>query len=183
MLLSSNMEKEVLCKNILKDLNKKNVGVKVSQDIKGNYYSYIHNCIYLNNKSATTIEDKAKENVVVAHECIHATQNKMVHLANMVLANLELLLFLIFVVVLVAFGSIEVLKVIYSAVCILSLIYRCILELPAMINSFDLAEKYSNKEVIEIIQKDKKKIKYLLPLGILSYTWFKILRLILVIIL
>jgi len=183
MLLSSNMEKEVLCKNILKDLNKSDVGVKVSQEIKGNYYSYINNCIYLNNKNSDTIKEKAKENVVVAHECIHATQNKIVHIANVILANLELLLFLIFVVVLVAFQSIVVLKVTYITICTLSIICRCILELPAMINSFELAIKYANKDISEIIQKDKKKIKYLLPLGILSYTWFKLLRLILVVIL
>lgn len=183
MLLSSSMDKEVLCKNILKDINKSDVGVKVSQDIKGNYYSYINNCIYLNNKKCKMIEAKAKENVVVAHECIHATQNKAIHIANVILANLELLSFLAFVIICFAFKSIEVFKIVYITICTLSIIFRCILEFPAMINSFGLAQKYSSKEVSEIIQENRKKMKYLLPLGILSYTWFKILRLILVIIL
>lgn len=183
MLLSSNMKKETLCKSILKDLNKSDVGVKVSQDNKGNYYSYINNCIYLNNKKPETIEDKAKESVVVAHECIHATQNKALHIANVILSNFEILIFLMFVIILIFFECILTIKITYIAVCLLSIICRLILELPAMINSFNLAEKYSSKQVCETIQKDKKKIKYLLPLGILSYTWFKIVRLVLIIIL
>lgn len=180
MLLSSNMEKEVLCKNILRDLKKQDVGVKVSQDIKGNYYSYIHNCIYLNSNNTENIQDKAKECVVVAHECIHATQSKALHITNVILSNLEILLFIVFVIVRIAFKSILPLKLVYVTICVLSLICRCILEIPAMINSFELARKYCNNEINEVIQKDKKSAKKLLPLGILSISWFKIIRLILV---
>jgi len=181
MLLSSNMEKEILCKNILKDLNKKEVGVKVSQEIKGNYYSYLHNCIYLNNKKSCDNQEMAKESVVIAHECIHAKQSKTLHLSNVILSNLELLLFVLFVILCVTFKTILTLKIICIIFCILSLSCRCVLEIPAMINSFDLVNKYSNNEIKELILKDKEKIKYLMPIGILSFSWFRILRLVLII--
>lgn len=181
MLLNSRMEKQSLCKKILNDLNKSDVRVKVSQDIKGNYYSYINNCIYLNNKNSETIKYRAKENVVIAHECIHATQNKALHITNVILANLELLLFLVLFIIYFAFNSLVPFRLIYIIIWMLALICRLVLELPAIISSFDLAVKYSDERVSEIIQKDKKKINFLLPLGILSFTWLKLLRLFLII--
>ena len=175
------MEKEKLCQKILKDLNKSDVGVKVSQDIKGNYYSYINNCIYLNGKQIGNNEEIAKENVVIAHESIHATQSKKIHILNVILSNLELILFLMFCIIAVVCKSVLVLKIIYMFTGILAICVRNMLEIRAMINSFNLDSKYSNNEMKEIIEKDNHKFKYILPLGMLSYSWFRILRVILVI--
>ena len=175
------MEKEIFCKTILKAMNKSNVGVKVSQNIKGNYYSYINNCIYLTDKKISNNKEKAKENVTIAHECIHARQNKQNHIINVILSNLELVLFILVCIIFFAFKRIFILKIVYIFICFLALVCRHTLEIPAMIDSFDLAVKFSDNKIKEIINKDKEKIKYMIPIGMLSYSWFRLLRLVLII--
>ncbi|MBR5227411.1 MAG: hypothetical protein IKV94_02095 [Clostridia bacterium] len=158
------------------DNNKKeNTKIIVSDEIKGNYYFYLNNTIYLS--KAQNCE--SKEAVVICHECIHAMQSKILHVLNLIFSNIELILF--FAIVLMKIFKYENIVLIgaYLVIAFLAISIRSALEIPAMIYSFDFAKKYV-PQLSDELEKAKKSIKYMLPLGILKFAGLKLIRVLII---
>lgn len=147
---------------------------------KGAYYSYFTDSVYISSK--VTGSD-AKNIVVVCHECIHSMQSVWLHMLNVILSNLELLLF-ITVAICITFGYFKFWAILVYILCgTLSIVARCMLELPAMIGAFELAKKYSDEKAAKEIAKEQKNINKMLPLGVLSFTWSRLFRIALILVL
>lgn len=174
------MNKAEFCKSVLKQEGNTHTDVVEIETTNGGYYSYVTDKIYISN---TTIDVIAKDVVVLCHECIHSMQNKWLHLLNVALSNMEIILF-VAITLYILFAGFNVWCVaIYLACNILSIIVRCLLELPAMISSFDMAKKHCDSQMRAEIEYKQKQSKKMLPLGILSFTWPRIFRVCLVIVL
>ena len=170
------MTKEQLCRKVLDDNKKTTTKIVVSNDIKGNYYSYVTDTVYLNN----TESSDSKDVIVLCHECFHATQSKLLHIFNAFLSNIELLMFIAILGMKFFQYENKVMSIVYIAIASLAIIIRCLLEIPAMVLSFDMAKKYKPQISTEI-DNEKSKIKFMLPLGVLNFTWLKIIRILLIV--
>ena len=170
-------DNNTIAKETLEKLNNKTTKMISDDDIKGNYYVFLNDTIYLSNKDA----DKYKRLTVICHECIHSVQNKAMQLINFVLSNLEVILFIIFAILkfLNVFGN--VLTYVYIAIVILSLIPRFILEIHASIKSITLTREYIldkiGKKEAEFANKVVRfQVILLLPIMLFSLCFWKIIR-------
>ncbi len=174
------MNKAEFCKSVLKEEGNTHTDVVEVETTNGGYYSYVTDKIYISN---TTIDVTAKDVVVLCHECRHSMQDKRLHLLNVVLSNIEIILF-VAITLYILFAKFSMWCVaIYLTCNILSIVVRCILELPVMLSSFDMAKKYCDSQMRAEIECKQKQSKKMLPLGILSFTWSRIFRICLVIVL
>lgn len=176
------MDKVEVCQTILNDLGSVDTKVLTVEGLKGNYYSYITNTIYLNKNNVEDTPDKAKELVILCHESIHSTQKKSLHILNFVLSNIEIFMFIFAIILYLYCGNITKFTIYYTIANILSIAFRIFLEIPAMLKSFEIAKKYSTVEEKEIILENQRKVSRFLPLGILFFSWSRVARLIIVLI-
>lgn len=148
--------------------------------INGAYYSYFKDSIYISSKATECDE---KDIVILCHECIHSNQAKMLHILNVVFSNIEIILFVVVAIcVALEFWAFQLL-IVYVFCCVLSIILRCALELPAMTKAFVLAEKYADYQMLNKIEKEKMRVNKMLVFGVLSFTWLRLFRLTLVMVL
>lgn len=176
------MDKVKLCEKILKSLNSADINVQVLDNFKGNYYSYINKTIYLNKESATSIDEKVKQLVVISHEAYHTTQSRVQHILNGILSNLEIV-YIVILAFIYIFSKLTFLQVlIYVMICLSSIVTRIQLEIPAITNSFKISKNFCDVDEIKVLDKLKLKAKIMMPLGVLSFSWFRLLRLVLVLI-
>lgn len=174
------MSKIERLKEILQKEGNTHTNVVEVDSIKGAYYSYMTDSIYISSNSAECSE---KDIVVLCHECIHSMQSKVLHIANLVLSNMELVLFVATVACIVFEYSLVWLLFAYILCNVLSICIRCMLELPAMTCAFDLAKKYACGESIKKIEKAQVKSNKMLVLGVLSFTWSRLFRIVLAVVL
>lgn len=147
-------QKKKKCERILDDLNNNKTKVIIENDIKGNYYSYINDTIYLNGKENKKSEE---ETVLLCHECYHSVQSKTKHALNMIISSIEPVLFIILLIFAIINKERTCLNIIYFCSLILSIIIRTNLEQEAINKSFSMATKYENEEIISDLKEKSKK--------------------------
>lgn len=168
------MSKIEQLKGILQKEGNTHTNVVEVESLKGAYYSYLTDSIYI---SSNNVECTEKDTVVLCHECIHSMQSKRLHIANVVLSNMELVLF-VATMACIVFEYFDLCFLLAYILCnVLSIGIRCVLELPAMVGAFDLAKKYASEESIKRIEKAQEKSNKMLMLGVLSFIWPKLFRL------
>ena len=130
-----------ITKDILQKLDNKTTKMVSDDDIKGNYYVFLNDTIYLSNKNT----NKYNRLTVICHECVHSIQNKALQLINFIFSNIEIIAFviLLFLKIFNAFDG----KFVYVAIVAISLIPRFILEIDASLSSIKLTKEYVNKKL------------------------------------
>jgi len=182
---------EGVCRDILKIVNNPNVNVEVDENSKNSLYVFLNNTMYIstktNNKKSVDEQNKSKV-IIIAHECAHSIQPKVLQIINFVLANLEMMLFAIILITSIFFKKYGILVNSYVIISLISIIVRWYLEMNATINSVKITSKYmlvngANKsEVKELIKYYKKELLKALPLFLMWLFLFKIIRLILILV-
>ena len=150
---------EQICKNILKKLNN-NSGVKIKVDEEYN------TCVYTIFDNTITI-GKFKQNYMkiqtIAHECIHACQNKRTLWANFIFTNIYLIYFWI-ILILEILNKLSYVNIHIIILIFLSLIHYIIrfsLENEAMIKAKFIAKEYiEENRILEEEEKNKLLAEY-----------------------
>lgn len=172
-----------LANEILKKLKNNSTKVKLDNDIKNSYYVFVNDTIYLaSNKKAN--EDYSRL-CLIAHECWHSIQSKLIQKINFILSNIELVLFIICAVILLLKLNYIIIPIIYTLVVLLSLLIRFVLEFGAIKNSVFvskdyISEKFDNTSANLVASEFKKNIKKLLPVFILSLSASRFCRIALI---
>jgi len=176
-IISKLPDNNTIAKETLEKLNNNTTKIVSDDDIKGNYYVFLNDTIYLSSKDA----DKYKRLTVICHECIHSMQNKIMQLINFIFSNLEVIIFVIFAILkfLNIFGNI--LTYAYIAIVIISLIPRFLLEIHASLKSIKLSKEYVNEKIgnkeAKFVEKVVRfQVVSLLPVMLFSLTIWKIIR-------
>lgn len=149
------LENEQICKSILNKLNNNNnVKVLMNQEYNSCLYTVYNNTITIG---------KFKENYMkiqtIAHECIHACQNKLTLWFNFIISNSYNLYFVI-ILVLTLFNKIQHTNIylyILTMLGIIQYIIRNSLENEAMTKAPYLAKEYIEENNI-ISKKEKEKL-------------------------
>lgn len=178
---------EDICKDILNIVDNENVKIEVDDKSKSSLYVFLTNTIYIANKEIKT-KSKEKQNkskvLVIAHECAHSLQSKLMQCINFALSNIEMILFAIILVARIFFEKSDMMVNVYAIASILSIIVRLYLEMDATINSVKITTKYmlknkvKTKDVKDLVALYKKELLKTMPLFILMLFGFKITRLI-----
>lgn len=169
-----------VCGDVLQLINNMTTKIEVDQNIKNSYYVFLNDTIYLSTRQ-TSINRKKTRLVLICHECIHSVQSKILQWVNFILANLELILFFLAIVLKYIFKQ-EFIVPIYVAIAVSSIIVRGALEVDATFKSIGLTKKYlrakneDERENIDI-HKVKKEMILTFPLFVIALFWFKVLRL------
>lgn len=173
-------ENEIICKDILNSLNNKDTKVILDKEIKNSYYVFLNDKIYI---SDNKVNDNLYTRIVlIAHECIHSIQSKILQILNYLFSNVEVLMFLILLgVKFITKTSNMVLLITYLMVGLIAIIFRSILEFDAVKRSLNLGLEYllsktNEKEAKLIIECSKKYIARYFHLFVLSLHASKIFR-------
>lgn len=172
-------ENTLACKNILALISNNSTNIELINNSKTSYYVFLTDKIYLSNN------DKNKNNFtrigMIAHECIHSVQSKILQWINFLSSNLEMIFFVILIILkLFNFLNLELI-IIYSVISLISIITRNFLEVEATVKSVNLSKKYLSKilndsQLNEIIDLYKFQTFVLLPGFIIYLNFGKILR-------
>lgn len=173
-----------ISKDVLNYFGNEATKVIFDDSIKGNYYIFLNDTIYITKNNTTDFSRLT----VICHECIHSIQSKMLHMINFILSNIELILFVI-CCILKLFNIFEsIINIIYPIFSLISIIPRIVLENDAIVKSFDLTgtflKKYNVSES-DILYFDNylKKQTLISKIGnIFSFTFWKLIRTLIIII-
>lgn len=172
-----------MAKELLNSLGNDKTKCVFDEDIKGNYYVYLNDTIYLSSKQK---DQKNYERLcVISHECVHSVQPKYLQNINFVLSNIEILFFVTFII-LYLFKIVNIYYFWgYIVLALLSIIARLILELWATFKAPKLSKKYLEKrlqkeEVESVYNTYKFQTKLLIPLFVIQLFFFKIIRMLIV---
>ncbi|MDD2376877.1 MAG: zinc metallopeptidase [Clostridia bacterium] len=162
---------DIVCKQMLELISNKSTNIKLDTDIKNNYYVFLTDTIYLSNKEIT--RNSYQRICVIAHECIHSIQNKIIQVVNFALSNVELIAFVISLICITCGFNTYIVFYSYLILNIFSAIPRLILEIDATIRSINLSSKYMKYKIDEnelsiILKTYKLQILLLLPFFIIS---------------
>lgn len=175
---------DIVAQDILKKLDNNKTKYVFDEDIKGNYYVYLNDTIYLSSKQSD--KNNYERLCVISHECIHSIQPKWLQNLNFIFSNLEIISFVIFIVLYFFKISNLYLYIIYLVIVILSVIPRTILELWAIKKAPQISKEYLENTKIDVKEVEKVDNTYnflsrvLTPLQIVQLLFFKFLRVILV---
>lgn len=174
-------DNEKVTDDILKLLGNETTKVQKEKDLTNSYYVFLKDTIYLadNEKSNNGVSRIC----LIAHECKHSIQSKLIQWLNFIFSNAEILLFLVSFIMNIFIKN-SMLMYMYLGVLTLSIIFRIILEFDAVFSSTKIARKYllskiDNNEAEELASIYSKFTKSLLPLFTLSLFGWKIIRAIL----
>lgn len=170
-------ENSVIAKDILNIVSNNKTKVVFDKNIKNSYYIYFKDTIYISSKEKNNNFHRC---LLIAHECRHSIQSKLVQRINFILSNLELVFFILAFIILMCF-KVYYIKYVYLVVCILSMVPRIYLELDAIFNSLKISNTYvstklDKKETEELNEIYKDQIKILLPISIIPLFIDKIIR-------
>lgn len=175
---------DIIAKDILKSLNNKKTKYVFDEDIKGNYYVYLNDTIYLSSKQSD--KNNYERLCVISHECIHSIQPKWLQNINFIFSNLEIICFVIFIILSFLKKSNVYLYSVYLVIVTLSIVSRTILELWAIkkapqISKAYLDNKKLNKEEVQIVDDYYTFLsKLLTPFAIIQIFFFKLIRLLII---
>ena len=143
-----------ICKKILEKLDNKNVIIEENSDIKSSLYIALSNKIIIAN-----IQDTFTRIQTIAHECLHAIQNRKILIFNFIFSNIFILYFIV-AIFLIMFNVGKNLMVYIEIYTVLAIIYcsvRNYLENEAMSKAIFVAKEYMQdyaKENKEITKDD-----------------------------
>lgn len=181
-LISKLSDSSLLAKDILSELNNSKTKCIIDKDIKASYYVYLNDTMYLCDKQSE--KENYERLCVISHESVHSVQPKFLQNINFILSNLEIIAFVIFLIL--NFLKVERLYIYlgYLVVAIISMIPRLILEFDAMIKAPKLAKQYLEKQKLksEDINKIYDYYKFstmvLMPVAVIGFFTYKIIRII-----
>lgn len=170
-------ENSVIAKDILNIVSNNKTKVVFDKNIKNSYYIYFKDTIYISSKEKNNNFHRC---LLIAHECRHSIQSKLVQKINFILSNLELIFFILTFIILMCF-KVYYIKYVYLVVCILSMIPRIYLELDAIFSSLKISNSYvstklDKKETEKLNDIYTSQIKILLPISIIPLFIDKIIR-------
>lgn len=173
---------EEITKEILEKLNNKTTKLKCEEEIKGSYYVFLNDTIYLSNNRAS--KDYARL-TLIAHECIHSIQSKLGQVVNFLLSNLEMILFIIVAILKILKKTIPFLENLYWVIVTASILIRMALELHASIRSISLTKECMSKKMKEedmlfAMRIIRFQVMALLPFMLLSLFFWKMIRVIVI---
>ena len=179
-LLSTIPDNYTLAQQILELLNNKNTKVQIKDNIKGNYYAFVNDTIYISSIASNTSGDNKP--IVIAHECRHSIQNKKIQLVNTIISNI--VLFLIVLSIILIFFNIDITTLVIIATSF-NIVIREYLELDATYNSLKILLEYiskyhSNLDINCIYNYYLKKIKLALILYFFKIIFDKFLPVIII---
>ena len=130
---------EEICKGILKKLNNENVKVKIKPEYNSCVYTVYNHTITIGK-----FEQNYMKIQTIAHECIHACQNKRILWSNFIFTNIYLIYF---IVILIAsfFNKLPYTNIYMIVLLFLSVIQYSIrfgLENEAMVKALYVAKEY-----------------------------------------
>jgi len=142
---------EIICKDILKQINNDNIKIRIEPEYSSCLYTIFNNTITLG---------KFKQNYMklqtIAHECIHSCQSKRTLWANFILSNIYLIYFFIICILEVtnnlSYLNIHIIILIFLSV--IKYIIRYSLESDAMLKAKFVAKEYI--EEYKILDKDEE---------------------------
>lgn len=172
-------ENEVVAQEILDMLGNKTTKIEKEPSIHDSFYVDLKDTIYLadnerNNKGVSRI-------CLIAHECKHSVQSKILQKLNFILSNLELIAFVVFVVLMFIYNS-KILLLSYLFYSFISFIPRLILETNAVFSSTKIVKEYletkvSKEEAENLASAYKKSTRgFMFALFILNLLFGKIIR-------
>ena len=168
---------DIIANEILKSLENEKTRVVLDSDIKNSYYVFFKDTIYISNREKNNGFHRC---ILVAHECVHSIQSKIIQVINFVLSNIELVAFITCLIFSIIFRNNDI-TYIYLGILLLSIIPRLYLELHAVFNSIKVANKYireklDEKEATLLNNIYKNQISFLFPFSIIPLFSKKILR-------
>ena len=85
---------------------------------------------------------------VIAHECIHSIQPKILQNLNFILSNLEVVIFVVYLLLFFLKVNIQKIYLVYLIIAIFSLVIRTILELWAISRAPKLSKEYLEEKML-----------------------------------
>ena len=176
-IISKLPDNRTITKQVLEKLNNKTTKMICDEYIKGNYYVFLNDTIYLSSKNT----NKYNRLTVICHECIHSMQNKTIQWINFIFSNLEIIVFVIFSILKLLNIFENILTYTYIAFVIVSIIPRFILEIHASLKSIKYTKEYVSKNIgneeAEFVNKIVKfQVIALLPVMLFTLCFWKIIR-------
>ncbi len=132
-------------KDILKLVGNNNTKIVESDNIKGNYYSFLNDTMYISKVAKNT--NDYNRIIVICHECVHSIQNKALQLAHTIVSHLTLISYIIAIIFIIL--NINLLEAIIIPITILCIVIRGVLEANAMTTSLDLYSRYVKGKLSE----------------------------------
>ena len=176
-IISKLPDNSTITKQVLEKINNKTTKMICDEDIKGNYYVFLNDTIYLSSKNT----NKYNRLTVICHECIHSIQNKIMQWINFILSNLEIIIFIIFSILKLLNIFENILTYTYIGFVIVSIIPRFILEIHASLKSIRytmeyVSEKIGNEKAKFVNKIVKFQVTSLLPVMLFTLCFWKIIR-------
>ncbi len=181
-----NKNNKEVAQEILKELGNNTTNIVFDKDIKNCYYVFLNDTIYI-------ADNKDNKNgyyrfCLIAHECRHSIQSKIMQKVNFILSNIELIFFAILFIINIVIMNTTIPFYIYLALAIISAIPRLILEIDACKESVNISKNYLSKYLEKsdcdyVCNIYKEKINKLLPLSIIPLFFGKIIRIVILFIL
>lgn len=172
-------DNEIIAKEILAENNNTKTKIVLDVDIKNSYYIFLNDTIYLSNKNKAST--RYSRLCLIAHECKHSLQSKVLQVINFLISNIELIFFVLFAILGLLNFKNSFIPNIYYITVILSIIPRLILEFDAVYSSVKISEKYveqklSKNEADMVHLVYSFQVKVLVPMLVFSLVIWKVIR-------
>lgn len=172
-------DNEIIAKEILAENNNTKTKIVLDGDIKNSYYIFLNDTIYLSNKNKAST--RYSRLCLIAHECKHSLQSKILQVINFLISNIELIFFVLFAILGLLNFKNSFIPNIYYITVILSIIPRLILEFDAVYSSVKISEKYveqklSKNEADMVHLVYSFQVKVLVPMLVFSLVIWKAIR-------
>lgn len=172
-------DNEIIAKEILAENNNTKTKIVLDEEIKNSYYIFLNDTIYLSNKNKAST--RYSRLCLIAHECKHSLQSKVLQVINFLISNIELIFFVLFAILGLLNFKNSFIPNIYYITVILSIIPRLILEFDAVYSSVKISEKYveqklSKNEADMVHLVYSFQVKVLVPMLVFSLVIWKVIR-------
>lgn len=172
-------DNETIAKEILAENNNTKTKIVLDEEIKNSYYIFLNDTIYLSNKNKAST--RYSRLCLIAHECKHSLQSKVLQVINFLISNIELIFFVLFSILGLLNFKNSFIPNIYYITVILSIIPRLILEFDAVYSSVKISEKYveqklSKNEADMVHLVYSFQVKVLVPMLVFSLVIWKAIR-------
>ena len=170
----SKINQENMCKDILKELDCKDVKVNVAPEYNSCLYTIFNNTITIGK-----FKEEYMKPQTIAHECLHASQNKITLWANFIFTNIYLLFWIVISVLalLNKLPNTSVFIIAFIFASLIQYIIRYSLENEAMLKAKFIAKEYIeenktlNKEEEQLLLNEYDRVN---KLGIPFMNYYQI---------
>lgn len=149
----SKINQENMCKNILKKLDCKDVKVNVAPEYNSCLYTIFNNTITIGK-----FKEEYMKPQTIAHECIHASQNKITLWANFIFTNIYLLFWIIISILalLNKLPNTHIFIIAFIFASLIQYIIRYSLENEAMLKAKFIAKEYIEEN--KLLNKEEEQL-------------------------